>query len=112
MPLAIAIASSTSSRRQCSSHGAGQTRPSTLGNGIVRLKIRVDSRQSASAAPVGAAPGRPGPFVVGKMWGCAKGGSGDERTTAPLLLMTTGAGVVEVTGPRGTPKLMRFGETK
>ena len=41
----MAIASSTSSRRQCSSHGAGQTRPSTLGNGIVRLKIRVLSRQ-------------------------------------------------------------------
>jgi hypothetical protein len=45
----MAIASSTSSRRQCSSHGAGQTRPSTLGNGIVRLKIRADSRKFASA---------------------------------------------------------------
>ena len=45
----MAIASSTSSRRQCSSHGAGQTRPRTLGNGIVRLKMRVLSRQSASA---------------------------------------------------------------
>ena len=45
----MAIASSTSSRRQCSSHGAGQTRPSTLGNGIVRLKIRTDSVQLASA---------------------------------------------------------------
>ena len=45
----IAIASSTSSRRQCSSHGAGQTRPRTEGNGIVRLKIRVDSRQFVSA---------------------------------------------------------------
>ena len=43
----MAIASSTSSRRQCSSHGAGQTRPRTDGNGIVRLKIRVDSRQFA-----------------------------------------------------------------
>ena len=43
----MAIASSTSSRRQCSSHGAGQTRPSTDGNGIVRLKIRVLSRQFA-----------------------------------------------------------------
>ena len=41
----MAIASSTSSRRQCSSHGAGQTRPSTDGNGIVRLKMRVLSRQ-------------------------------------------------------------------
>ena len=41
----MAIASSTSSRRQCSSHGAGQTRPRTLGNGIVRLKIRALSRQ-------------------------------------------------------------------
>ena len=38
----MAIASSTSSRRQCSSHGAGQTRPRTDGNGIVRLKMRVD----------------------------------------------------------------------
>ena len=45
----MAIASSTSSRRQCSSHGAGQTRPRTDGNGIVRLKMRVDSRQFASA---------------------------------------------------------------
>ena len=45
----IAIASSTSSRRQCSSPGAGQTRPRTLGKGIVRLKIRVDSRKFASA---------------------------------------------------------------
>ena len=45
----MAIASSTSSRRQCSSHGAGQTRPSTLGNGMVRLKMRVLSRQFASA---------------------------------------------------------------
>src|SRR4051795_566662 len=45
----MAIASSTSSRRQCSSHGAGQTRPRTLGNGIVRLKIRVDSVKFASA---------------------------------------------------------------
>ncbi len=45
----IAIASSTSSRRQCSSHGAGQTRPRTDGKGIVRLKIRVDSRKFASA---------------------------------------------------------------
>ena len=45
----MAIASSTSSRRQCSSHGAGQTRPSTEGNGIVRLKIRVDSRKLPSA---------------------------------------------------------------
>ena len=45
----MAIASSTSSRRQCSSHGAGQTRPRTLGNGIVRLKMRTDSRQLASA---------------------------------------------------------------
>ena len=41
------MASSTSSRRQCSSHGAGQTRPRTLGNGMVRLKIRVDSREVA-----------------------------------------------------------------
>src|SRR3989304_4655956 len=40
----MAIASSTSSRRQCSSHGAGQTRPRTEGNGMVRLKIRGDSR--------------------------------------------------------------------
>ena len=39
----MAIASSTSSRRQCSSHGAGQTRPSTLGKGMVRLKMRADS---------------------------------------------------------------------
>src|SRR4051794_41891211 len=45
----MAIASSTSSRRQWSSHGAGHTRPSTLGNGIVRLKIRVLSRHSLSA---------------------------------------------------------------
>src|SRR5919206_2810712 len=45
----MAIASSTSSRRQCSSHGAGQTRPSTDGNGMVRLKIRADSRQLPSA---------------------------------------------------------------
>ena len=45
----MAIASSTSSRRQCSSHGAGQTRPSTDGNGIVRLKMRADSRKLPSA---------------------------------------------------------------
>src|SRR4029079_10669720 len=45
----MAIASSTSSRRQCSSHGAEQTRPSTDGNGIVRLKIRADSRKLPSA---------------------------------------------------------------
>ena len=45
----MAIASSTSSRRQCSSHGAGQTRPRTDGNGMVRLKIRALSRQFASA---------------------------------------------------------------
>ncbi len=45
----IAIASSISSRRQWSSHGAGQTRPSTEGKGIVRLKIRVDSRKLPSA---------------------------------------------------------------
>jgi len=31
------------------SHEAGQTRPSTEGNGIVRLKIRVDSRKLPSA---------------------------------------------------------------
>jgi hypothetical protein len=45
----MAIASSTSSRRQCSSQGAGQTRPRTEGNGIVRLKIRADSRKLPSA---------------------------------------------------------------
>ena len=45
----MAIASSTSSRRQCSSHGAGQTRPRTEGNGIVRLKMRADSRKLPSA---------------------------------------------------------------
>ena len=43
------MASSTSSRRQWSSHGAGQTRPRMLGKGIVRLKIRVDSRKLPSA---------------------------------------------------------------
>ena len=42
------MASSTSSRRQCSSQGAGQTRPSTEGNGIVRLKMRADSMKSPS----------------------------------------------------------------
>ena len=45
----MAIASSTSSRRQCSSHGAGQTRPRIEGNGMVRLKMRVDSRNWPSA---------------------------------------------------------------
>ena len=45
----MAIASSTSSRRQCSSHGAGHTRPRTDGKGMVRLKMRVLSRQFASA---------------------------------------------------------------
>ncbi len=45
----MAIASSTSSRRQCSSQGAGQTRPRIEGKGIVRLKIRADSRNSPSA---------------------------------------------------------------
>ena len=44
----MAIASSTSSRRQCSSQGAGQTRPRMLGKGIVRLKMRAPSRQSPS----------------------------------------------------------------
>ena len=42
------MASSTSSRRQCSSHGAGQTRPRTLGKGMVRLKIRADSMNEPS----------------------------------------------------------------
>src|SRR3954467_10336910 len=45
----MAIASSTSSRRQCSSHGAGQTRPRTLGKGVVRLKMGALSRRAASA---------------------------------------------------------------
>ena len=42
------MASSTSSRRQCSSQGAGQTRPSTDGKGMVRLKMRADSVKSPS----------------------------------------------------------------
>ncbi len=44
----MAIASSTSSRRQCSSHGAGHTRPGRSGNGMVRLKMRADSTKSPS----------------------------------------------------------------
>ena len=41
----MAMAVSTSSRRQCVSHGAGQTRPRIAGNGSERLRMRVASSQ-------------------------------------------------------------------
>ena len=44
----MAMAVSTSSRRQWSSHGAGQTRPRMAGNGSERFRMRVASYQFPS----------------------------------------------------------------
>ncbi len=44
----MAMAVSTSSRRQCVSHGAGQTRPRMAGNGSERFRMRVASSQLPS----------------------------------------------------------------
>ena len=41
----MAMAVSTSSRRQCVSHGAGQTRPRMAGKGSDRFRMRVASSQ-------------------------------------------------------------------
>ena len=44
----MAMAVSTSSRRQCVSQGAGQTRPRMAGNGRERFRMRVASSQLPS----------------------------------------------------------------